>query len=164
MLRNKTQKANQTIKELQRQVKELEAHIEKLSQDSNYGIFNRAAVDLHIVAIEKDIKNVVFLDVDYLHEFNSRFGHEEANRRIREALHIRSSDILLSSRWYSGDEIIFLISGDPEGFINRLGDSFKSQGMSATIASSEFTGKLESDVARAKAKVDQSKAARGDKR
>lgn len=152
---------SKTIQELQKEIEELKATIEKLSQDSSYGILNRPALDLELRRVEDRVRFVAFLDVDYLHSFNSQYGHEEANNRIRRALQVRSDDLLLSGRWYSGDEIVILLSGDPEGFSERLKNNFISEGMSVTIAHVKYTGNLPRDAAEAKSEVDRAKAARG---
>lgn len=152
---------NKTVEELQKEIEELRAAIEKLSQDSSYGILNRPALDLELRRVEDRVRFVAFLDVDYLHTFNNRYGHDEANNRIRRALQVRSDDLLLSSRWYSGDEIVILLKGDPEKFSERLKSNFIAEGMSITIAYVPYSGNLPQDAAAAKAIVDREKAARG---
>jgi GGDEF domain-containing protein len=154
------------ILELERELeakRDLEAIIEKLSVDPAYGIMNRPALDLEISRIKSRAKWVVFLDIDGLHNLNNTLPgkHEEANQKIRKALSIRSEDILIQARWYSGDEIIVILSGEPVSFMSRLKASFALEGLSFTAHYSEYTGELEKDAEKAKSVVDALKASRG---
>lgn len=163
-LERRIQELERIAEEKEREIRDREATIEKLSIDPAYGVLYRPAIDLSIRLVEASTRYVVFLDIDYLHDLNSRIGHEEANSRIRRALSLRSSDVLLKGRLYSGDELVILLSGNPEAFCNRLSEAFRLEGMSITCSSVEYTGALLADIARAKSIVDQSKAARGIKR
>jgi GGDEF domain-containing protein len=153
----------QKMEEMEAHIRMLESMVAKLSTDPSYGILTRQALELDLSAREEEVNFIAFLDVDYLHDFNSRFGHEEANRRIRSALHLRSGDVIVSGKWYSGDEIVILLSGNPEAFCDRLRASFVAEGMSITIAASPYTGNLVQDVEVAKIEVFRLKAKRGDK-
>lgn len=168
-----TAKNNQSIEELQDYIQALEeeneslkSRNEKLSIDPGYGILTRQALELEVSASEGKFNSVAFLDIDYLHSFNEKHGHDEANSRISRALHFRSSDMILvgnfiSGKWYSGDEIAVLFEGDPDSFCHRQEQAFESEGMSITIAWVEFTGDLIADVNAAKKIVFERKAARG---
>lgn len=157
-----TAKNYQSIEEMQAYIKTLEEKVSRLSIDPSYGILTRQALELEVSGRSGEVKFVAFLDVDYLHSFNEKFGHEEANNRIRRALHFRSTDKVVSGgKWYSGDEVAILLSGDPEGFCHRQEQAFAAEGMSITIAWVEFTGDLIADVNAAKKVVFERKAARG---
>jgi GGDEF domain-containing protein len=76
---------------------------------------------------------VVFLDLDDLHQLNTELGYAEVDRRIRAVLNFRQEDIVMA-RWYSGDEIIAVVpKGDGAGFAQRLLCSLKRQQLSATF-------------------------------
>lgn len=152
----------QRIKELERQNRELRDVVDYLYFDRSYGILTRGAIELEIRHSKKELlKYLVYLDIDYLHEFNNKVGHDEANNRIRRALHFRSSDLVICGRWYSGDEIVIIIDGDPLAFCARLGESFSREEMSATTAFVPFSGRILEDVKKAKKIVDEKKAKRG---
>lgn len=158
---NHKQQENQTIRALQAYIKRLEEDNAKLSIDPSYGILTRQALEIDLAPREKEIRFVAFLDIDYLHDLNEKIGHEEANKKIRRALHLRASDVILSGKWYSGDEIVILLSGDPMAFCERLQAAFNDEGMSITIFFAPYTGKLLEDVEKAKSEVFRMKAARG---
>jgi GGDEF domain-containing protein len=152
----------ESIKELQEQVRKLEGIIEKLSTDPSYGIVTRSALELELPTVSDRARFLIFLDIDGLHDLNERIGHDESNARIRRALHVRAGDVLIRGKWYSGDEIVFILPAcDPEGFLSRLQEGFAAEGLSFTGAAVEYTGKLNSDVDRAKDIVFAEKRARG---
>jgi GGDEF domain-containing protein len=152
------------IKELEKMIRERDEIIARLSQDPSYGILSRQAleIDLEHLKLKRTGVFVVFGDIDHLHNFNAAIGHEEANRRIRSALHFRETDVRvhLKGKWYSGDEIAIVAEGDPESFCRRQKEAFIREGMSISLAWVPFTGKIEKDVARAEAIVDKMKAER----
>lgn len=152
------------IIELEKQVKKLEEVNALLSIDKSYGILTRSALEIEAGLVKGRVKFLAFLDIDYLHDFNERFGHEEANRRIRRALHLRRNDLVLSGKYYSGDEVAILLEGRPAEFCERLKEDFIREGLSITIAFVEYSGNLVKDATQAKAIVDRAKAARGSKR
>jgi GGDEF domain-containing protein len=122
-----------TIEQLQEENAKLRAEIEKLRTHAPYGILTRAAFE-----IEKrkftDGQYVVFGDVDNMHQLNTQYGYETVNEKIRTALQVRSEDLLLTGLWFSGDEIVFIIRSDPQGFCNRIQSSFKEHAMGITLA------------------------------
>lgn len=160
-----TNKTESTIEELQRQVEELRSLVEKLSTDPSYEIMTRQAAEIKIPAVSDSIQFVAFLDIDYLHDLNSKIGHEEANNRIRRALRVRSTDLILSPvKWYSGDEVVLLLKGSPVEFCDRLMASFEAEGMSITIAAAPYSGNLMQAVEVAKREVFRQKGERGSSR
>ena len=51
--------------------------------------------------------------------------------RTAFAMTVRDTDLILFGRWKSGDEVAFLVKGDPQGFINRLHSDLNTNGLSA---------------------------------
>jgi GGDEF domain-containing protein len=151
------------IEILQKRIKELERKLETYSVDPSYEVFTRSAIFDKLEAVRGQARYIVFLDIDNLHHLNATTpGHHEAvNQKIRRALHIRAEDVLFPARWYSGDELIIVLSGEPSSFCARLLEAFAREGMSFTCSWVEYTGDLEGDAARAKENVDKLKAARG---
>lgn len=128
-----------TIKELQAEIEKLQAEIQMLKMHAPYGILTRAAFE-----IEKrkftDGQYVVFSDIDNMHGLNTQYGYENVNAKIRSALQVRSDDLLLTGLWFSGDEIVFVISGNPDGFCNRVKQSFLDHSMGITLAHAQIIG------------------------
>jgi hypothetical protein len=71
--------------------------------------------------------DVVFFDIDRMHELNSRLGYERVNALIRSAFHARHKDVLIC-RYFSGDELLAVVrAGDGEGFARRISTALSSQ-------------------------------------
>lgn len=163
-MEDKYQELLQQIEEQRAYITALEEINRKLSIAPSYGILTRQALEIELPAVVESVGYIVFGDIDYLHRLNSQIGHEAANEKIRKALQIRSTDIVLAPfLYYSGDEVGILLPGtaNPVEFCDRIRDNFAQEGMSITISFVEFTGDLHRDIASAKVIVDQSKAARG---
>jgi GGDEF domain-containing protein len=140
--------------ELIKEIENLKAQIEMLSIDQTYGVITRAALPVKLNEVESQIKFVCFFDLDGIHNLNEELGYQEVDNRIKQALQVRSTDLLIKNRWYSGDEITCFLSGnDPEGFCNRLMESLKQFGLSATIAYTDYTGDYVSDIKKCSDKV-----------
>lgn len=138
--------------------------LEQLAHDQVYGCYSRQGLEL--VAwprVASNAKYIIFADIDDMHSLNDAHGYSEIDRRIREALKARSEDIAAIGRYFSGDELVWVISkGDPEGMIKRLKDEFARQGLSATFAFAPVTsGKLSVNVDQAAAQVQAAKSQRG---
>jgi len=134
--------------------------LDALAHDQTYGCYSRQGLEL--VAwpkVAKKARFILFADIDQMHELNTEHGYAEVDRRIRNALKVRSSDLAATGRWYSGDEIVWVISeGDPYGLARRLTDSLKKQGLGATFAVAAVTSKkLSVNVNKAAAKVQAAK-------
>lgn len=134
--------------------------LDTLAHDQTYGCFSRQGLEL--VAwpqIAKQARWVIFADIDGMHELNTMHGYSEVDKRIRKALNARAGDVAAIGRWYSGDEILWVISrGDPEGMVKRLTAAFAKQGLSATFAIEPVTSKkLALNVNKAAARVQQAK-------
>lgn len=162
----KLTKEAQEIRELREHIRRLEDMIETLSVDPSYGITTRPALEFELRPVERLARYVVFMDIDGLHNLNESLPgkHEEANKKIQRALHVRAEDVLVRGRWYSGDELIFILSGDPSSFCARLLEAFKREGMSFTYSFVPYSGKIGEDVDRAKEVVDRLKSSRGPSR
>lgn len=125
-------------------IEKLRAENAKLQQENAllkthapYGILTRAAFEIE----KRKVANgqyVIFGDVDQMHELNTQYGYEEVNARVRKALQIRGTDLLVMGLWFSGDEIVFVIRGDADGFVERVRNSFSNLGMGITLAGSEI--------------------------
>ena len=78
--------------------------------------------------------DIVFLDIDHMHDANAQLGYAEVNRRLRAAFQIRRVDTILICRWFSGDEILAVTkAGDGAGLAERLQGRMQALGLSATI-------------------------------
>lgn len=141
--------------------------LEQLAHDQNYGCYSRQGFEL--VAwprIADDARFIIFADIDDMHSLNQEHGYSEVDRRIRNALQVRSEDVMAIGRWYSGDEIVWVIQhGDPEGMIKRLQAALAKQGLSATFAFAPVDRlDLVASVAAAASQVQAMKRARGSSR
>jgi hypothetical protein len=138
-----------SYKEIKRQRDELLQRVIDLSKDANYGITVREAIPHELRDLEANgqyPRYIIFLDIDDCHGANNKYGYDLVNKKIRRAIHVRHADILLRGRWFSGDELVVIVQGDPEGTIERLRSAFKHENMSATFGYSVFTGDLDADV------------------
>jgi hypothetical protein len=138
--------------------------LEQLARDETYGCYSRQGLEL--VAwprVAARAKFIIFADIDDMHSLNAEHGYAEVDRRIRKALQVRSGDIAATGRYFSGDEIVWVISsGDPAGMINRLKTAFTKQGLSAVFAFAPVTSrKLSVNVNKAAVMVQEAKKQRG---
>lgn len=106
--------------------------IRRVYKDVTYGILTRQGGEAAWRRLGKRRIHIVFLDIDYMHQANARWGYAEVDRRIASALHIRQSDAFLM-RWYSGDEVIAVIYGDGFGLAQSIQKGFQAVCMSATF-------------------------------
>ena len=141
--------------------------LNKLAHDDSYGCYTRQG--LVLVAwpkIADKATHIIFADIDDMHRLNTEHGYAEVDRKIREALKVRSSDVMAIGRYFSGDEILWVISeGDPQGLVDRLQEALKFQGLSATFGIAPVVSKvLHENVAPATLQVQEAKKARGLKR
>lgn len=107
-----------------------------LTHDKTYGCLNRQGLELvEWPKMKANARWIIFADIDDIHKMNAELGYHEVDRKIRNALKVRSTDLMATGRWYSGDEIVWVISrGDPEGLAKRLKAALQKQGLSATFA------------------------------
>lgn len=135
--------------------KQLLAELEELKNDHAFGILTRPAFEIEHRKVKAGAA-VIFLDLDHIHGLNEAIGHEAVNEKIKRAINIRSEDLILSGRWYSGDELAFVVKGNAQAVADRLLQSLKENGLSATIAFAPL-GNLKEAIEEAKAKVEKAK-------
>lgn len=123
------------MKETQKQkIARLEAEIEHLKTHQPFGILTRSGFDLEKRSLV-NVQYVIFGDVDDMHGLNEKYGYEVVNQKIKAALQLRQTDLLLTGLRFSGDEIVFIISSnDPLSFMERAQNSFRAQGLEITLA------------------------------
>jgi GGDEF domain-containing protein len=105
----------------------------RVSVHQGYGVLTCEAGRL-ILQRRRGEVDVVFADLDYLHEANARLGYDEVDRRVREAFRCRGRgvDAMLKA---SGDEFVFLVKpGCGAGLVARLQSELEARGLSATWA------------------------------
>lgn len=135
---------------------QLLAELEELKNDKAFGILTRPAFEIEHRKVDNAVA-VIFLDLDNIHALNDKLGHECVNDMIKKAINIRHDDLMLSGRWYSGDELAFIVKGSPQGVADRLLESLTQNGLSATIAFAPISDDLENAVHQAKQKVEAAK-------
>jgi hypothetical protein len=149
-----------TIEQLQAENEKLRAEIQMLKIHAPYGIYTRAAFEIEKRKFS-DGQYVVFGDIDRMHEMNTQYGYEIVNAKIRAALGIRSNDLIATGLWFSGDEMVFVIRGDAEGFCNRIQEAFRAQGMGITLGSAIImNNNIDAAIDRAASLVQTQKAGR----
>lgn len=121
--------------------KQLELLVKQLTTDATYNCLTRQGLELMTwPAVSETAKYAVFCDIDDMHERNFELGYNEVDARITRSINIRSTDIHATARWYSGDEIVWIIGeGDPQGLAARIQSNFKSNGLSATFGIAPIT-------------------------
>lgn len=120
----------------------------KLRTYAPFNVTTRAGLPFEFARCEHLARHIVFLDMDDMHGANKKYGYETVNGKIKRALHVRHTDVLIRSLWYSGDEFVIVLNGegDPAGFMTRLRTALKNEGMSATMVAVPYTGNLENDI------------------
>lgn len=113
--------------------------LQQYRTDHAFGCYTRNCLELEIwPAVAKRVRFVAFCDVDQMHQANERFGYAGVDRKIKSAINTgRESDIAVA-RWYSGDELVFLMldgprMGDPILFAQRIQARLCQAGLSATF-------------------------------
>ena len=110
-----------------------ETRVRAREMDTAYGVLNRAGVEARLRRLRGAV-DVLFIDLDHMHDLNGELGYAEVDRRIRQALELRRRDVLIG-RWYSGDELVVIATaGDGAGLAERLSARMAAVGLSATIA------------------------------
>lgn len=134
-----------------------ERRVRRSHYDSAFGMLTRAGVDARLRGVRGSF-DVLFVDLDHVHELNEALGYGEVDKRIRAAFQLRRGDAQLVGRWYSGDEILIIApAGDGAGLAERLAERLRAQGLSATIAVA--AGGAQRAIAQAAAQVQQAKRA-----
>jgi GGDEF domain-containing protein len=120
-----------------------QAGYQRLAQDDVYGVYTRSGGLEEVQRqFQKDTTyDVVFLDLDHMHDANARWGYAEVDRRIRETMTSLSlpseflAKDLLKMRWYSGDEIVVITAkGAGDRAAQDLSKGFSSRGLSGTFS------------------------------
>jgi GGDEF domain-containing protein len=123
-----------------------------------FNVTTRPGLEFEMRMVGEEARYVVYLDIDDMHGANKKYGKPAVNGKLKRALHVRHTDVLIRALWFSGDEFIIVLRGDPEGFMERLNTSLKNEGMSATMACVDFSGDLERDAMRGEEIVQSKKA------
>ena len=157
--------------QLQKELERLKQENELLKSDPAYGGLSAAGLRVEFRSITDPDLFVIGLDLDGIHALNESFGSYEPVDKIIHAafsdFDFRSDDmtienLVLFGRHKSGDEIAFIIRGNPEGFIQRLYTALNKHGLSG-IADFELIQDhdLESALVCAFEKVVAAKSLRG---
>lgn len=142
---------------LNRELSDMRVLVSALSTDPRYGITTSSAIPFELPRVASAARFVVFIDLDNMHAANEKHGYSVVDGKIKRAVHVRHTDCLLRARWFSGDEIVFVLAGDPQGFCDRLAACLKNEGLSATMAYTRFTGDIDRDVKKVADLVQQAK-------
>lgn len=149
---------NATIATMQAEIDALKAKLQLAYTDAAYGCLTRAGATECITLTGSE--DVIFLDLDGMHDLNAQHGYAAVDTLIRESLNaMRHRDITIA-RWYSGDEIILVVPAeDGRGAARRLRDVMRNNGLSATFGVVCASTCLVESVTRAADKVQAAKAA-----
>jgi GGDEF domain-containing protein len=114
--------------------KQLEQLTTTLSIDQSFGVLTKNAFQVLIFPKIRDaIRAIIFFDINNLHSLNHKYGYKEIDRRLKSALTTRRADVVM--RWFSGDEIVWvLLGGDPSGAVQRIASQLEQQGLGATFS------------------------------
>lgn len=101
--------------------------------DTAYGVLNRAGIEARLRGLRGPV-DIVYCDMDNFHQLNDALGQDEVDRLMRQALHLRSDDLLCIGRWKSGDELLIVVRhGQGAQLAARLQAQMRDYGMSATF-------------------------------
>ena len=125
---------------------ELEKLVHSMAWNDGFGCYTRAGLEKMMWnEISSSVQYCVFMDIDDMHDLNERYGYDGVNERIKKSLMLRSTDYV-AGQWFSGDEIIVLITknsgrdnSDVSKFCERLQSSFMENGVSITIGVSNVS-------------------------
>lgn len=81
---------------------------------------------------------MAFCDIDQMHQANELYGYVGVDKRIKRVINTGRKSDLAIARWYSGDDLVFLLldgprMGDPVHFAERIQSRLRRAGMSATF-------------------------------
>jgi diguanylate cyclase (GGDEF)-like protein len=109
--------------------------IQFLSQCPIFQCLTREGVDRHWQRVKHNHSkySVLFLDIDFMHDANERYGWEGTNQRIAASLQeVRSSELV--GRWQRGDELIILTPNhEASRTAQRIMQAFQHNGLSITV-------------------------------
>lgn len=133
-----------------------ERRVRRSERDDTYGMLTRPGGLARLNRMRGPV-DIVFVDIDGMHDLNAQLGYDQVNARIRQAFRIRQSDALIICRWFSGDEILVVTRpGDGAGLSDRLLARMRDCGLSATVCVSRGAGYTQA-IATAAAHVQQAK-------
>jgi len=135
-----------SYKDIKQELMRLQMENATLRTYKPYNVTTRPAIEFEMRNVEEQARFIVYLDIDDMHNANKIFGKPAVNGKLKRALHVRHTDVLMRALWFSGDEFVIVLRGDPEGFKERLQTSLKNEGLSATMAHMEYSGDLERDA------------------
>lgn len=113
--------------------------LQQYRTDRAYGCYTRNCLEMEIwPAVAKRVRFVAFCDIDQMHQANELYGYAGVDRRIKLAINTGRESDLAIARWYSGDELVFLVldgprMGDPVQFTQRIQAGLLRAGLSATF-------------------------------
>jgi GGDEF domain-containing protein len=113
--------------------------LQQYRTDRAYGCYTRNSLEMEICpTVAKRFRFVAFCDVDQMHQVNELYGYAGVDRRIKRAINTSRESDLAVARWYSGDELVFLVlggprMGDPVQFAQRIQVRLLRAGLSATF-------------------------------
>ena len=132
MIRAAVSTCTPTLDDLYREITRLEAALQDAEHDPLWDILTRNGVDRRLTETQPGY-DVIYADLDYLHERNETLGSDEVDRRMQQALRLRAADLLLAGRWKRGDEVLFLAAaGTGTGAALRLLAALRAVDLSAT--------------------------------
>jgi GGDEF domain-containing protein len=135
-----------SYKQIQREMLELQQENAVLRTYPPFNVTTRPGLEFELRRHEAEARYVVYMDVDNMHGANEKYGKSAVNGKLKRALHVRHADVLIRALYFSGDEFVIVLRGDPEGFMERLSTSLKNEGMSATMAYKEYSGDIDRDT------------------
>lgn len=160
-----------STEQLQKEIERLQRENAELKADPAYGGLSPAGLRVEFRNITGEDLFVIGLDLDGIHHLNESLGSYEATDKIIHAafsdFEFRSDDLIIENlvlfgRHKSGDEIAFVIRGNPEGFIHRLYVALNKHGLSGIADFEPIQGHdLESALIRVFDKVVAAKSLRG---
>ncbi len=144
---NKT-KEQQTIELLTKEIEALRSQLARYQIDKTFGIFTRNALEDIWEEIDKKELAIAYIDIDDLKKHNSTDGMDAVNTKIKRAVSKAFSQVRGSERfnkaigrYYSGDEMVIICPLAEISFpCQRVMDSLKEDGMSATITITPYKG------------------------
>lgn len=125
-----------TLEQLQAQIDQLKTENNTLKHDSAFGILTRGGLEIEARKLTGELY-AIFIDLDGIHALNEKLGSYEAvDALVRKAFSMRRADLVLAiaGKWKSGDEVLFIVRGDPDGFIARLHSDLAANDLSAMAA------------------------------
>lgn len=141
----------------------LQAELNKLTKlriNATFGIENRTSIELDG---PHQVQEVLFFDIDKMHELNDMWGYDEVDARLRHAMtRVRVTRGSRFVQWYSGDEFCYICNrGEAEIVRLRIECLLAEQDITATYAIARVLNTDWRDaVSKAKFAVQEQKRAR----